>query len=109
MKTLRLNQLKKQYEFVCNEYIKKFANKQDLDFDGWVGDEVGGVAIFSCEFYFNMHDIVLDINTKQKAGLILEWQSMSVEYNLLKPESERNFINYNSYIKGVRYMDLETK
>ena len=109
MKTLRLNQLKKQYEFVCNEYVKKFANKQGVEFDGWVADEVGVVASFISQYFFNMTDIVLDINTKQKAGLILEWQSMSVEYNLLKSESERNFINYHSYIKGVRYMDLEKK
>ena len=42
MGTTKTYELKKQYEFVCNEYVTKFCNKQEMDFEGWVGDIVGG-------------------------------------------------------------------
>jgi len=35
MGTTKLKELKKQYEFVCNEYVTKFCNKQGMDFEGW--------------------------------------------------------------------------
>ena len=34
-KTVKLQELNRQYEFVCNEWIQKFCNKQQIDFDGW--------------------------------------------------------------------------
>ena len=45
-KTMKLNQLKKQYEIVVSEYIQKFCNKQELDFEYWVGNDIGGIACF---------------------------------------------------------------
>ncbi len=30
---------KRQYELVCNEFVQKFCDKQEIDFDGWVGNE----------------------------------------------------------------------
>ena len=51
MKTTKLNELNKQYEFICNEYVKKFCNKQSMSFEGWVGDTLGGIAYYS-HFYY---------------------------------------------------------
>lgn len=99
MKTTKLNKLKKQYEFVCNEYVTKFCNKQELDFDGWVGDNIGCIAYFGDVFFFNFQDIVWDINTKQKKGLIIEWLYESID-------NAENSINYYSYTKGLRYENI---
>ena len=104
MKTMGLQQLKKQYEFVCNEYIKKFCNKQGIEFDGWIGDEVGGIASFACQYFFNLSDIILDLNTKQPKGNILDWQSEGVDFNMFNEKQQH--INYKSYTIGVRYKDL---
>ena len=97
-KTTKLGELNKQYEFVCNEWVKKFCNKQQIDFDGWVGDEIGGIASFACQYFFNLSDIILDLNTKQPKGNILNWQSEEVE----KPQH----INYKSYTMGLRHEQL---
>ena len=33
--------IKRQYEDACNEYVLAFCEKQDLYFEGWVGDTIG--------------------------------------------------------------------
>jgi hypothetical protein len=104
-KTMKLQELKKQYEFACNEYVQKFANKQQIEFDGWVGGEIGGLAIFSHDYFFNISEIILDINSKQPKGLILQWQNDGVEYNF--PTDKKKNINYKSYTMGLRYEQLK--
>jgi hypothetical protein len=99
MKTTKLNKLKRQYEFVCNEYVTKFCNKQEMNFEGWICNTVGDVACCN-DFYFNFQDIVCDINTKQPKGAIIDWYYS----NLDEPEKS---INYYSYTKGLRITDLK--
>jgi hypothetical protein len=98
-------ELQTQYENVCNEYVRRFCEKQDIEFDGWISDEVGGIASFISQYFFNMSDIILDMSTNQSVGFILDWQSDGVDFNLLKDKTE--YINYNSYIMGLRYYDLK--
>ena len=99
MGTTKLNELKKQYEFVCNEYVTKFCNKQEMDFEGWVGDTIGGIA-YCNDFYFNFQDIVWDVNSKQPKGAIVDWYYENLEI----PEKS---INYFSYTKGLRVSELK--
>lgn len=100
MKTTPLKKINKQWEFVCNEYIIKFCNKQNLSFDGWIADEIGGIALFIGQYSFNLSDIVLDLNSRQKKGFILNWQNDLIDYNLKNNGSR--YINYKSYIMGLR-------
>lgn len=106
MKTLKLKELNRQYEFVCNEWVQKFINKQQIEFDGWVGNEVGGMASFACQYFFNLSDIILDLNTKQTKGNILNWQSEGVDFSMLSDKD--HYINYKSYTMGLRYEHLKT-
>lgn len=99
MGTTKLNELKKQYEFVCNEYVVKFCNKQEMEFEGWVGDTIGGIA-YCNDFYFNFQDIVWDINSKQPKGAIIDWYYKNLE-------EEGKSINYFSYTKGLRVSELK--
>ena len=94
-----MNKLKERYEKACNDYIAEFTKKQGLEFDGWVGDEVGGIASFIDQYFFNISDIVWDINSNQSKGLILQWQDDCLESN-------PKFINYFSYSRGLRFSDL---
>lgn len=91
-------ELKKQYEIICNQYVSIFCKKQDMQFDGWVGNFVGEIA-YCNDLFFSFHDIVLDINTNQKKGFIIDWYYDNLE----KPEKH---INYYSYIKGLRVSEL---
>ncbi len=92
-KTLKTKELKEQYEKYCNEYVKKFCNKQGFDFKDfyWISDTVGGTLCIG-DYYFNFLDIVWDINSRQPKDLIFKWYYSIMEY-------EDNPINYFNYTK----------
>ena len=106
-KTIKLQQLNKQYEFVCNEWVQKFCNKQDIEFDGWVGEEVGGIASFCCQYFFNLSEIIFDLKTKQPKHLILTWQSDEVDFNMDKDSENQKYITYPNYTMGLRHEQLK--
>lgn len=96
-----IKKLKQIYEKACNDYVAIFIEKQEMDFDFWVGQEVGGIA--SCgDFFFNFSDIAYDINTNQPKGLIIDWY-----YDNLGNQDK--MINYCSYTKGLRISDIKQK
>lgn len=95
---MKIKELKKVYQSACNEYVDKFCKKQEMENEGWVANQVGGVALCS-DFYFNFDDIVLDVNTKQPKGVIIDWY----DDNLKNPDKS---INYYSYIIGLRVKDI---
>ena len=100
-----MKNLKEQYEFCCNEYVRLFSEKQDISFDYWIADEVGGIAVFIDQYFFNLSDIILDIETGQPKGLILKFQDDSVDYTC---ENKNNKpINYKAYTMGLRYEHLQ--
>lgn len=86
-----IDKLKKDYESSCNEYLKQFCKKQGFQDDGWVNNDVGGIAMCS-DFFFNLHDIIWDINSGQKKGFIVQWY----DYSLNDP---KNYVNYTTYTK----------
>ncbi len=100
MTNLQLKKLKSDYENACNAYVKAFEEKQGREFDYWIGQEVGGIASFIDQYFFNMSDIVHDIDNNCPVDLIFEWQDDCVE-----AEAERH-INYYSYSTGLRFSDL---
>lgn len=95
--------LQKRYETNCNEYINRFCKKQELDFEYWVGDIIGGVASFGDVYFFNFQDIVWDINSNQPNRLILEW----LQDCLNEEKTAIGVINYFSYSKGLRFKNLK--
>ena len=81
--------LEKRYKLICEQYVREFCEKQEMDFGGWVGNQVGGIAYCS-DFYFNFLDIVWDINSNQPKGLIIEWYYKSLD----TPKLAVNYITY---------------
>ena len=102
--TNAVKKLKEKYEATCNEWVNLFCEKQELEFDGWVGNEVGGIAGFATQYFFNLSDIILDLNSNQPKGLILRWQNDGVSFNMFKETTK--YINYKSYTMGLRYDQL---
>ena len=102
---MKIKELHIEYCKICNMYIKAFEKKHDIISDGWVGDEIGGIASFACQYFFNLSDIILDLNTKQPKGNILNWQSEDVDFNMFN-EKQQN-INYKSYTMGLRHEHLK--
>lgn len=95
MKTLKTEDLKSQYEFVCNEYVKTFCDKQNMCFNEWVANQIGTIAYCNDFYYFDFQDIMLDVNSNQPKGEIVDWYFENLEV-------ENKHINYLSYTKGLR-------
>lgn len=100
----KTKELIESYDLSCNNIVDKFTSKHGLEFDGWVGNEVGGIACFNCQYHFGISDIILDLKTNQKKWFILKWQDESVEHCI--NNEKNNWINYQSYIMGLRYDQL---
>lgn len=94
--------MRKQLEKILEEYIKQFENKHDLFFEFAVSDNLLGTICFGCVYYFNIDDIVFDIDTNQPKGLIIDWLEQSLEY-------PNEHINFRSYSKGSRFNTLLPK
>lgn len=98
---MEIDELKKRHGDICNEYVHKMELKNELEFEGWVGDTPGNVATFNGgEYFFMFEDIVYDINENIEPGIIKKWYNENVE-NL-------NFaISYWAYTKGARINELK--
>lgn len=105
---MKLEKIIRNYENSCNEIVGKFCKKQDIELDFWVGDEIGGIASFCCQYFFNIEEILLDLKTNQPKWLILEWQDYVTDYNVTKGNEQPLYINYASYIKGARYENKDS-
>ena len=89
------NIMRKKLDKVLKKYIKKFEKKHGLTFEFAVLDDLMDTICFGCVFYFDMADIIYDIDTKQPKGLIIDWLYESME--------ETEPMNFYSYSKGLRY------
>ena len=85
--------MEKQLEKVLKQYIKEFENKQDLTFEFAVDDNLMEVISFGSVYFFNMSDIIYDVDNAIKENIIIEW----LEYTL----QEKDYINYRTYLKII--------
>jgi len=90
----------KELTEIRTKIVKAFEDKQEIDFGV---DSVGlNEHYFWNDVYtFSFDDIVIDLNTNQKAGFIKEWYSDC--------RTKCIDINYNSYCMGLRPRDLKSK
>ena len=88
---------KDRYEKLCMEYVLRFCEKHDLNFDGWVGDRVGETAEIG-DMYLDFSDIRFDIDTEQKVGKIEKWWDYT--YDLAMLECPKT-INFRSWCAGA--------
>lgn len=100
----QLEALKRLYEDVVKIYVDEFSAKQELKFDFWVSDDVGGIAFLS-DYSFNFSDIKYDIDNGCPKGLIISWYNDSVDYAM--EDDANKTINYHSYYKGLRYEHIK--
>ena len=104
MKTIQLAKLKQRYEFVCDQYLHKFINKQGYEFSGWIpSDQIGSMACFIEQYFFNMEDIICDINNKLPKDMIFKWNDDNLEAGY------DNTISLHAYSKGMRPKGIVVK
>lgn len=71
--------LKYNYDEACNAYVKAFMNKHGYDESYWVADEVGGKVCIIEQYFFDMQEIIFDIQNSLPKGLIFDWQDKCVD------------------------------
>jgi len=91
--------LQEQYESIIDNYVEVFEKKHCLTLEYWVRDDKTGVACFGDIYYFNLSDIIYDINNNLPKDFICQWLEDYVEYYDRK---QRN-ISLDAYFKGMRY------
>jgi hypothetical protein len=88
--TKKNKDMKEKFENIVNEYIKKFCKYYGLQFDGWIGDDIGGVAQMS-DYFFNFQDIRYFYDNKTDWKIIINWYDYVLEYGFIKKEAYLSF------------------
>lgn len=99
--TKKINDLDARYSQCCDEYIKLFCEKQEIDYENFEWLHTNETATFNDEYFFSIEEIIYDINTEQPKHNILEWQDYIVKHTL--DNNKLPTINYRSYCIGARY------
>ena len=104
-----MTRLKKKWADVCNEYLQKFCEKHEYDFECayWVGDDAGTTACVA-DYFIGMDEIRYDIDNDVPEDKFLKWYDYSLEVFELECEFRyrklyKDFIkiNYPSFCKGA--------
>lgn len=77
--------------------IKEFENKQDLIFDHAIQDDLLDMLCFNDAFFFNLQDIVTDLEKESPKHAIIQWHDMNIDRNRRK----KPYINYKTYLKTI--------
>jgi hypothetical protein len=96
-----MQDLKKEFESIVDQYITIFCEKQDIDkqYNYWIDGCIAEVIYLNGAF-ISFDDVRRDIDTNQPKGSIFDWYSENDYTN-------GKIINYHSYIKGLRVKDLK--
>jgi NTP pyrophosphatase (non-canonical NTP hydrolase) len=86
-------QLRKCLDQIIALYVAEFEEKHKTQLEYWIADDTTGIAAFGDNF-FNLSDIVYDIDNKCPAGKIFSWQDHQIESG--------SKVNFKSYLGGIR-------
>jgi hypothetical protein len=96
--------IKKDLELAINAYLTAFEAKYDGEFDEesdlmdvhWFGD-----------YFFTIDEIIHDVDNPQHEGEIFKWWSERFRSEMLSSECFQ--INFKSWCRGVRMIDIEVR
>lgn len=94
------------FEYAANEYATRFAEKQEIEFDYWIGvdNQVGSLASFSESYFFSMENIRLDIDNNIPKGMIIKWYDREL-YNNGLCQGDINYFSFllaNGFLKKTK-------
>lgn len=95
-------ELKEEFKLLCNEYMRRFAKKQEIPWDKfdetncWVANDPGTIACVN-DMFFNFEDIRYDVDNNIEPDKIIDWYWKYQE----RAELGLIFMNYPSYCKGA--------
>ena len=84
--------LQNNYNKAINAYIKIFEEVHDILFEGWVGNDIGTVALFA-DYYIDFSDIKYSIDNNVRFDILIEWYDFTLRHH------PKHQINLNAYFK----------
>lgn len=84
---------KDKFNEIANLYIRLFEEKHEIDFDYWIGDEIGGVADFN-SYCLNYDDVRRDIDEEVDKTVFFAWY----DYNF----NTDQYVNYKSWLMNYK-------
>lgn len=97
---MKINELKKDWEKLTNEYVKNFCEKHEISFEEeymWVADVVGGIVNVG-DYFIDFSIIKYDIDNNISEEKFDEWYWKSLEVYQI---TEENYLSYESFCKGA--------
>lgn len=85
------DKLRDDYEDACYNYIAEFGRIFEFDFGGWIGYNVGGVALFG-DYAIDFLNIVYIVDNDVPVDTFVNWYWFCAEYEQCK-------INLQNYFK----------
>jgi len=89
-----MKELKTNYEKAVQAYVINFCERVEIDFDGWVGGQVGTVGCFG-DHYFDFHDIKYFVENDFTFEIMMRWYWFTAEH-------PKCYINLPTFHKRVR-------
>lgn len=94
MTTEQLIKIMDQYESAVMTYVLAFCAKHEIDFDGWIGNRIGEIALFN-DYFMNFSDLKYDIDSQQPKERIWKWYDISLEHAY----NDEKTMNFEVYCK----------
>ena len=85
------SKLRDDYEDACYNYIAEFGQISEFDFGGWIGYNVGGIALFG-DYAIDFLNIVYIVDNDVPVDTFVNWYWFCAEYEQCK-------INLQNYFK----------
>lgn len=84
--------MKNKYDLVCSAYVNTFADILGIEFDNWVGDNVGEVANFSDDSFYSFEIVKYFVDNAIDADTIQDWYDYTLEFG------EHIYFNPKAYV-----------
>ena len=97
---MKINELKKDWEKLTNEYVKNFCEKHEISFEEeymWVADVIGGIVNVG-DYFIDFSIIKYDIDNNISEEKFDKWYWKSLEVYQI---TEENYLSYESFCKGA--------
>lgn len=96
-----IKNLLSNYNDICMKLVKKFVQKHKYEFSY----NIGHIYCFIEQYYFNIEDIIYDLEHDLPADLIFQWQDDTLEAYSEKGTltDVLNEISLKDYAEGKRY------
>ena len=96
--------IRNQLDNVLKQYIVLFSNKHEVLMDFEINRDLLDVLCFG-DYYLHITDIIFDIDNNVNKELFFAWYSDTLDFTM--ENGIEKAMNYQSYVKGLRYEMLK--